>query len=239
MAGNSSIEWTEVTWNPVTGCNKVSKGCKNCYAERMAKRLKAMGSQRYENGFNITLHYDLIELPYHWKKPRKIFVNSMSDLFHEDVPLDFIKQVFNTMVETPHHTYQILTKRSNRLSELAEHLPWEKNIWIGTSVENEEVTFRINDLRKVPAYVRFLSCEPLIGPLDTLNLMDIHCVIVGGESGPGARQMNAEWVRSIRDQCKKQNVPFFFKQWGGVQKHRFGRELDNKTYDEYPNVSLA
>ena len=239
MAGNSSIEWTEVTWNPVTGCNKVSKGCKNCYAERMAKRLKAMGSQRYENGFNITLHYDLIELPYHWKKPRKIFVNSMSDLFHEDVPLDFIKQVFNTMVETPHHTYQILTKRSNRLSELAEHLPWEKNIWIGTSVENEEVTFRINDLRKVPAYVRFLSCEPLIGPLDTLNLMDIHWVIVGGESGPGARQMNAEWVRSIRDQCKKQNVPFFFKQWGGVQKHRFGRELDNKTYDEYPNVSLA
>ncbi|MED3954668.1 phage Gp37/Gp68 family protein [Priestia aryabhattai] len=239
MAGNSSIEWTEATWNPVTGCSKVSQGCKNCYAERMAKRLNAMGNARYTNGFNVTLHDDLIVLPYRWKKPRKVFVNSMSDLFHEEVPLDFIQKVFKTMVETPQHTYQILTKRSKRLSELAEFLPWTPNIWIGTSVENESVTFRIDDLKKVPAHVRFLSCEPLIGPLNQLDLQGIHWVIVGGESGPGSRPMEAEWVRTIRDQCKEMKVAFFFKQWGGVQKHRFGRELDNKTYDEFPNLNLA
>ncbi|MEY8189639.1 DUF5131 family protein [Peribacillus simplex] len=236
MAGNSSIEWTEATWNPVTGCNKVSQGCKNCYAERMAKRLFAMGNPRYANGFNVTLHHDLIDLPYHWKKPRKVFVNSMSDLFHEEVPLDFIKKVFKTMVETPQNTYQILTKRSQRLMELAEHLPWTANIWMGTSVENDDVTFRIDQLRQVPAQVRFLSCEPLIGPIHDLNLDGIHWVIVGGESGPGARPMEANWVRDIRDKCQDQNVAFFFKQWGGVQKHRYGRILDDQVYDEYPEV---
>jgi protein gp37 len=239
MAGNSSIEWTEATWNPVTGCNKVSQGCKHCYAERMAKRLVAMGNPRYVNGFNVTLHHDLIDLPLRWKKPRKVFVNSMSDLFHEEVPLEFIQKVFQTMVDTPHNTYQILTKRSKRLAELAPFLPWRPNIWIGTSVENEKVISRIDDLRNVNAYVRFLSCEPLIGPLDNLNLEGIHWVIVGGESGPGARPMDANWVRSIRDKCQERNIAFFFKQWGGVQKHRFGRELDGKTYDEYPEINLV
>lgn len=237
MAGNSSIEWTEATWNPVTGCSKVSQGCKNCYAERMAKRLVAMNNPRYENGFKVTLHHDLIDLPYSWKKPRKVFVNSMSDLFHEEVPLEFIQKVFKTMVETPQNTYQILTKRSRRLAELAQHLPWTPNIWIGTSVENEQVTFRIDDLREVPAHVRFLSCEPLIGPLKNIDLTGIHWVIVGGESGPGSRPMEADWVRDIRDQCHEQDVAFFFKQWGGVQKHKFGRILDDKIYDEYPEVA--
>jgi protein gp37 len=234
MAGSSSIEWTEATWNPVTGCSKVSQGCKNCYAARMAKRLHAMGNPRYTNGFNVTLHPDLIDLPYSWKKPRKVFVNSMSDLFHEEVPFNFIEKVFDTMVNTPQNTYQILTKRTKRLAEVAEDLPWSDNIWIGTSVEDKKVISRIDELRCVPAKVRFLSCEPLIGPLNGLNLMDIHWVIVGGESGPGARPMEGDWVRSIRDQCEKQEVAFFFKQWGGVQKHRFGRTLDNQTYDEYP-----
>jgi protein gp37 len=239
MAGNSSIEWTEATWNPVTGCNKVSQGCKHCYAERMAKRLVAMNNPRYINGFNVTLHHDLIDLPYTWKKPRKVFVNSMSDLFHEEVPLDFIQKVFNTMVDTPQNTYQVLTKRSKRLAELSHHLPWSPNIWIGTSVEDDNVISRIDDLRKVDAHVRFLSCEPLIGPLNKLNLEGIHWVIVGGESGPGARPMEIDWVRDIRDKCIEENVAFFFKQWGGVQKHRYGRELDNKTYDEYPVITLA
>lgn len=239
MAGNSSIEWTEATWNPVTGCNKVSQGCKNCYAERMAKRLTAMGNPRYTNGFNVTLHHDLLELPYKWKKPRKVFVNSMSDLFHEDVPIEFIQKAFKTMRETPHNTYQILTKRSKRLMELNDQLEWSPNIWMGTSVEDENVLYRIDHLRQVNAYVRFLSCEPLIGPLNNLNLNGIHWVIVGGESGPGSRPMEADWVRDIRDSCIDQNVAFFFKQWGGVQKHRFGRELDNKIYDEYPNFTHA
>ncbi|MBE3570597.1 MAG: phage Gp37/Gp68 family protein [Bacillales bacterium] len=236
MAGNSNIEWTEATWNPVTGCTKVSEGCRNCYALRMANRLKAMGNPRYKNGFNVTLHHDLIDLPRSWKKPRKIFVNSMSDLFHRDVPLEFIQRIFKTMNETPQHTYQILTKRPERLLELSPLLNFTQNIWVGTSVENEDVTFRIDLLRRVPAQIRFLSCEPLIGPLDNLNLIKIHWVIVGGESGPGARPMKAEWVRSIRDQCHQQNVAFFFKQWGGVQKHRTGRILDNRTYDEYPTL---
>lgn len=238
MAGKTNIEWTEVTWNPVTGCNKVSQGCKNCYAERMAKRLKAMGNRRYENGFEVTLHYDLINAPRKWKKPRLIFVNSMSDLFHEDIPLDFIQRVFNTMNETPQHTYQILTKRTERLIELSPYLNWSNNIWMGTSVENEEVISRIEDLKTVPAYIRFLSCEPLLGPLNNLCLEDIHWVIVGGESGPRARPMEKEWVINIRDTCQSQDVPFFFKQWGGVQKHRHGRILENKIYDEYPNVGV-
>lgn len=239
MAGNSSIEWTEATWNPVTGCNKVSDGCKHCYAERMAKRLHAMGNQRYINGFNVTLHPDLLDVPRKWIKPRKIFVNSMSDLFHADVPPDFIAKVFKTMNETPQHSYQVLTKRPERVAELSDQFIFTPNIWIGTSVENTKVVDRIDHLTKVPAHVRFLSCEPLLGPLDNLNLNNIHWVIVGGESGPGSRPMEADWVRSIRNQCKEQNVAFFFKQWGGVQKHRYGRELDNRTYDEFPFSTLA
>jgi len=234
MAGLSSIEWTEATWNPVTGCTKISEGCRNCYALRMAHRLKAMGNPRYNNGFKVTLHHDLIDLPLSWKKPRVIFVNSMSDLFHKDVPFDFIQKVFETMEKASWHTFQILTKRSERLMELAPYLPWPENVWQGVSVENEEVTFRIDHLRKVPAKIRFLSCEPLIGPLDNLNLEGIHWVIVGGESGPKARPMDPDWVRSIRDQCITNNVAFFFKQWGGVQKHKTGRIIDNKTWDELP-----
>jgi protein gp37 len=239
MAGNSSIEWTEATWNPVTGCTKVSEGCRHCYAHTMAKRLHAMGNPRYTNGFEVTLHHDLIDAPLKWKKPRKIFVNSMSDLFHKDVPLEFIQKVFHTMQEANWHTYQVLTKRADRLLELSTELPWPKNVWQGVSVEDERVVDRIDFLRQVPARVRFLSIEPLIGPINNLNLEGIHWVIVGGESGPGARPMNADWVRSIRDQCHEQNVAFFFKQWGGVQKHRYGRMLDDQTYDEYPEKQLV
>ncbi|MEP7234281.1 MAG: phage Gp37/Gp68 family protein [Ignavibacteriota bacterium] len=230
----SHIEWTEVTWNPVTGCDKISAGCKNCYAERMAKRLKAMGSARYENGFALTLHDDLIDLPRKWKKSRIVFVNSMSDLFHPDIPLEFIQRVFKTMNETPQHTYQILTKRSDRLLKLSKHLTWTKNIWMGVSVEDERVTNRILDLQKVPAITRFLSLEPLIGPLDKLSLDNIHWVIVGGESGPKSRPMYHAWVDSIRRQCRKAEVAFFFKQWGGVRKDLTGRELSGKTFDEMP-----
>lgn len=234
MAGYSNIEWTEITWNPVTGCTKVSQGCKHCYAERMAKRLSAMGNPRYKNGFNVTLHEDLITLPYSWKKPRKVFVNSMSDLFHEEVPIDFIQSIFETMNNTPQHTYQILTKRSKRLKELSPFLNWTPNIWMGVSVENSDVLFRIEDLRTTGAFIKFLSCEPLLGPLDNMNLEGIHWVIVGGESGPKARPMKEEWVWDIKLQCERNNIAFFFKQWGGVQKHRNGRILKGKTYDEFP-----
>ncbi len=234
MATKSDIEWTDMTWNPVTGCDKVSQGCKHCYAERMAKRLQAMGQPRYQYGFQVTLHNDLIDAPRRWIKPRMIFVNSMSDLFHDSVPDSFIKQVFHTMVQTPQHTFQILTKRSQRLAELASELPWTKNIWIGVSIESEEVVSRIDDLRRVRASTRFLSCEPLIGPLDNLTLNGIHWVIVGGESGPGARPMKEAWVQSILQQCESANVPFFFKQWGGTRKHKTGRVLNNRTYDRYP-----
>lgn len=236
LANKSNIEWTESTWNPITGCNKISQGCKNCYAERMAKRLVAMKNPRYKNGFDVTLHPDLVDAPRNWAKPRKIFVNSMSDLFHEDVPLEFIQKIFKTMNETPRHIYQILTKRSSRLVDLAPYLNWTPNIWMGTSIENEAVSFRVDHLRLTPAHVKFLSCEPLLGPLDDLNLDGIHWVIVGGESGPGARPMEEDWVFSIRDKCSTNDVAFFFKQWGGVQKHRYGRELDGRTYDEYPEV---
>lgn len=236
MATTSSIEWTEMTWNPVTGCLKVSQGCKHCYAERMAKRLHAMGSQRYANGFRPTLQYDLVDLPRRWKKPRVIFVNSMSDLFQEDVPEDFIRAVFATMEACPQHTFQILTKRSERLRALGSKLPWPSNIWMGVSVEDTRVIHRISDLAAVPAKVRFLSCEPLIGPLESLPLEGIHWVIVGGESGPFARAMQAEWVDSIRRQCIRWNVAFFFKQWGGVRKDMTGRELHGRTYNEMPLV---
>lgn len=238
MAGNSQIEWTESTWNPVTGCTKVSDGCKNCYALAMSRRLEAMKSPRYINGFNVTLHPDLIELPLNWKKPRKIFVNSMSDMFHKDIPVEFIQAIFETMNKAHWHTFQVLTKRSERLLELAPHLKWTENIWQGVSIENSKVVNRINHLRQTPAKIKFLSCEPLLGPLPNLDLTDIHWVIVGGESGPKARPMKEEWVREIKDQCQEQDVAFFFKQWGGVQKFRNGRILDGQTWDEYPSNQI-
>jgi protein gp37 len=235
MATTSNIEWTEMTWNPVTGCTKISQGCKHCYAERMATRLHAMGSSRYRNGFRLTLHHDLIELPKTWKKPRVVFVNSMSDLFHEDVPADFIRRIFETMEACPQHTFQVLTKRSERLRKLGPSLPWPSNVWMGVSVENAPATKRIPDLLSVPGQVRFLSCEPLIGPLENLPLNGIHWVIVGGESGPGARRMNPEWAKSIHRQCRQVGVPFFFKQWGGIRKDMTGRMLYGRTYDEMPH----
>lgn len=235
MATNSSIEWTDMTWNPVTGCDKVSAGCKHCYAERMAARLHAMGMHRYRNGFKITLQPDLVDLPKKWKSPRVIFVNSMSDLFHEKVPLGFIRDVFATMESCPQHVFQVLTKRSARLMAVANELVWPANVWMGVSVEDERVCNRIDDLREIPANVRFLSCEPLIAPLDNLNLDGISWVIVGGESGPGARPMKEEWVQSILHQCEAADVSFFFKQWGGVRKHRTGRHLNNRTYDDMPD----
>lgn len=236
MATASNIEWTEFTWNPVTGCLKLSQGCKHCYAERMAKRLEAMGSRRYKNGFSPTLHWDLVDAPKSWKKPRLVFVNSMSDLFQDDVPEEFIARVFDTMCETPQHTFQILTKRSERLRDLAQRLPWPKNVWMGVSVEDSRVEKRVVDLAAVGAAVRFLSCEPLIGPLEDLPLQNIDWVIVGGESGPRAREMRPEWARSIRRQCRSFGVPFFFKQWGGVRKDLSGRVLDGRVYDEMPRI---
>jgi protein gp37 len=234
MATDSNIEWTEFTWNPVTGCIKLSQGCKNCYAERMAKRLKAMGSERYVSGFKPALHWDLVDAPRSWRKPRLVFVNSMSDLFQEDVPEHFISRVFDSMVACPQHTFQILTKRSERLLEMASRLPWPKNVWMGVSVEDARVVHRAVDLASVPAAVRFLSCEPLIGPLESLPLENIDWVIVGGESGPKSREMKTNWVKSIRRQCRKHGVAFFFKQWGGVRKDLTGRLLDGRTYDEMP-----
>ncbi len=223
-----------MTWNPVTGCTKISQGCKHCYAERMAKRLHAMGSPRYINAFRPTLHEDLIDTPRRWKQPRLVFVNSMSDLFQDEVPLEFITSVFKTMEECPQHTFQILTKRSGRLRRLAPKLPWPSNVWMGVSVEDARVVHRIADVSAVPAQVRFLSCEPLIGPLDNLDLHRIHWVIVGGESGPRARPMQKRWVDSILRQCRHAGVAFFFKQWGGVRKDRTGRQLNGRTYDETP-----
>jgi protein gp37 len=236
MAAKSSIEWTEMTWNPVTGCTKVSQGCKNCYASRMALRLEAMGSERYANGFKPTVHEDLVDLPKKWRKSRTIFVNSMSDLFHEDIPEPFIRRVFATMQECPQHTFQVLTKRSKRLLKLGSSLDWPLNVWMGVSVESANVISRISDLAEVPAKVRFLSCEPLIGPLEGMQLQGIHWVIVGGESGPRARPMQSSWVESIQMQCKDAEVPFFFKQWGGVRKHKTGRTLNGRVFDEMPSI---
>lgn len=234
MASRSAIEWTDATWNPVTGCSKISAGCKFCYAERMALRLQAMGQPRYANGFSVTLHHDLLDAPRQWRSSRFVFVNSMSDLFHEAVPFSFIRQVFETMLECPQHVFQILTKRSKRLRELGQRLPWPENVWMGVSVEDARVMFRIEDLVQVPATVRFLSCEPLIGSLDALPLDRIDWVIVGGESGPGARPMRREWVLSLLRQCREHNIPFFFKQWGGTWKKRTGRRLNGRTYDQLP-----
>ncbi|WP_417558733.1 DUF5131 family protein [Mesoflavibacter zeaxanthinifaciens] len=230
----SKIEWTESTWNPVTGCDKISKGCKFCYAEVMAKRLKAMNNIKYKNGFKLTLHKDKIDQPRKWKKGKVIFVNSMSDLFHKDVPLEFIQQVFKTMNETPQHIYQILTKRSERLAEISDKLIWTDNIWMGVSVEDSLVMPRINDLKKCGAKTKFISAEPLLGPLFNMDLSEIDWVIVGGESGFNARPIKKEWVLDIKKQCKEYDVAFFFKQWGGKNKKKTGNLLNGKKYEAYP-----
>lgn len=234
MAQNSSIEWTETTWNPLTGCTKVSPGCKHCYAERMSLRLQAMGQGNYARGFNLTVHEHMLEVPLRWRRPRLVFVNSMSDLFHKDTPEDFILRVFDVMRRASWHVFQVLTKRSDRLVKLSPKIEWPDNVWMGVSVEQADFTFRINDLRRTGAKVRFLSLEPLLGPLENLDLDGIHWAIVGGESGPGARPLQQAWVTDIRDQCLAANVPFFFKQWGGVFKKRNGRTLDGRTWDELP-----
>ena len=236
MAVNSSIEWTESTWNPLTGCSKVSPGCKNCYAERMANRLKAMGQPNYVNGFELTMHPHTLELPLTWKKPQMIFVNSMSDLFHEAVPFKFIQNVFDVMRDASWHIFQILTKRSNRLMEINSSIDWPKNVWMGVSVESANYKFRIDHLRTTNANLKFLSLEPLLGPIPNINLLDIQWVIVGGESGPGARPVDGDWVRDLRDQCLVADTPFFFKQWGGIRKKNNGRELDGITWDEMPGI---
>lgn len=250
MAVGSSIEWTQATWNPVAGCTPVSPGCLNCYAARMALRLEACGevsgcskyigtAKRARDGRpvftgKINLDEGALDLPRRWRKPRRIFVNSMSDLFHKDVPAEFIRRVFDVMVECPQHDFQILTKRPERTLELADALPWPDNVWMGTSVENALYIHRIHTLRRIPAKIRFLSCEPLIGPIPRLPLEGIHWVIVGGESGPAARLMDSGWVAQIRDRCVDAGVPFFFKQWGGVQKGKTGRKLERRTWDEMP-----
>lgn len=230
----SSIEWTDATWNPITGCSKISPGCKNCYAERFSRRLQAMGVKKYAKGFKITLHPDSLKTPLSWKSPRMIFVNSMSDLFHEDIPEDFIYEVFKVMRKADWHQFQILTKRSKRLLQLSPHIDWPPNVWMGVSVENDTYTFRIDHLRQINAYIKFLSLEPLLGPLSHLDLNNINWVIVGGESGPGARPLLKEWVVDIKNQCLASNIPFFFKQWGGVNKKRNGRKLEGRTWDETP-----
>jgi protein gp37 len=284
MSDNSAIEWTDTTWNPTTGCDRISAGCDNCYALTMAKRLKAMGSAKYQNdgdprtsgpGFGLTIHPDSLNDPLTWKKPRKVFVNSMSDLFHARVPLAFVRQVFEVMEATPQHTYQVLSKRGSRLPKVADKLPWPSNVWLGTSVESADELHRIDALRHVPAAVRFLSCEPLIGPLGKVDLTGIHWVIAGGESGsgPDIRPMHPDWARQLRDQCVAADVPYFFKQWGAwvptgkvglgrpfpgnvfvgppvdedgfriemrrVAKKAAGRELDGRTWDEYPQTVPA
>lgn len=230
----SSIEWTEMTWNPTTGCTKISAGCKFCYAEIMSKRLHAMGVEKYKDAFKVRIHPEALSIPYAWKSAKVFFVNSMSDLFHEEIPLDFIKQVFHVMNDNPQHVFQVLTKRAGRLFELHKELKWTHNIWMGVSVENDKVIDRIDFLRKTRARVKFLSLEPLIGPLSNLNLKKIDWVIVGGESGHSPRPMDVDWVLDIQDQCEKTGVAFFFKQWGGRNKKAAGRLLNGRTYDEMP-----
>jgi len=234
MANDSAIEWTNSTWNPVTGCTKVSPGCKHCYAERMAARLKEMGVVKYKDGFSPTLHPDALTIPLKWKKPQVIFVNSMSDLFMDEIPDDFIGSVFDVMERSHWHTFQVLTKRSERLMRLSPTLLWSENIWMGVSVENADYAFRIDHLRQSGARTKFLSIEPLLGPMPDLDLFGIDWVIVGGESGPGARPMKEEWVLAILEQCQKAKIPFFFKQWGGEQKKKAGRTLLGQTWDEMP-----
>ncbi len=234
MGLKSGIEWTESTWNPVTGCAKVSPGCKHCYAERMAERLQAMGQANYAKGFELTLQPHMLELPLRWKKPQTIFVNSMSDLFHPGVPLDYVREVFDVMARAHWHRFQVLTKRAERLEELSSRLAWAANVWMGVSVETARYRSRIDRLRGTGARVKFLSLEPLLGPLLDLDLSGIDWVIVGGESGPGARPMDPAWATDLRDQCQRANVPFFFKQWGGVNKKRTGRALEGRLWDEMP-----
>ena len=234
MSEKSAIEWTDATWNPVTGCNKVSPGCKYCYAETFAERWRGIPGHPYEQGFNLRLWPGRLKLPLKWKKPRMVFVDSMGDLFHEEIPFFFIGCVFHTMEKASWHTFQILTKRSKRLAELAPALCWPPNVWVGVSVETSKYLYRVAHLRQVPVAVRFLSFEPLLAPVGTIDLAGIHWVIVGGESGPGARPIKAEWVREIRDQCLAAGVPFFFKQWGGTQRKKGGRVLDGRIWDEMP-----
>lgn len=248
MATTTGIEWTEVTWNPTTGCDRISDGCDNCYALTLANRLKAMGQPKYQAdgdprtsgpGFGLTVHPQTLDEPYSWRQPRVVFVNSMSDLFHAKVPIGFVQDVFAVIADTPQHTYQVLTKRSTRLRKIADRLDWPDNLWMGVSVESADVMFRVDDLRHVPAAVRFLSCEPLIGPLDGINLDGIGWVIAGGESGPHYRPMQLGWARSIRDACQVEGVPFFFKQWGGRTPKAAGRELDGRIWDEMPTVKAG
>ncbi|MFH0914422.1 MAG: phage Gp37/Gp68 family protein [Chloroflexota bacterium] len=236
MALSSSIEWTESTWNPLTGCTKVSPGCANCYAERMALRLRAMGNPNYSNGFHLTMHEDALELPLKWRKPQTVFVNSMSDLFHEKVPDEFIFRVFDIMRRADWHCFQILTKRSERLLDISSQLPWMSHIWMGVTVEDQEYTFRIDHLIRTVAKVKFLSLEPLLGPIPNLNLEAIDWVIVGGESGPKSRPIKESWVTDIRNQCQSKKVPFFFKQWGGKNKKKAGRALEGRIWDEMPPI---
>lgn len=236
---NSTIEWTELTWNPTTGCTKISSGCKFCYAEIMTRRLKAMGQEKYKEGFKkVRIHEDTLRIPYTWKKSKVVFVNSMSDLFHKDVPLEFIQKVFQVMKDNGQHVFQVLTKRADRLAEISHLLPWAHNIWMGVSVEDDRVLDRIDFLRQTGAKVKFLSCEPLIGPLPNMNLDGIDWVIVGGESGHKPRPMDPEWVLDIQEQCQVAKVAFFFKQWGGKNKKKAGRELNGQTFDEMPEVEL-
>ncbi|KLL95266.1 phage protein Gp37/Gp68 [Rhodococcus sp. IITR03] len=246
MADRSSIEWTEATWNPVTGCDRVSAGCDHCYAMTLAKRLKAMGAAKYQNdgnpktsgpGFGVTIHPGALDQPRRWRNPRVVFVNSMSDLFHAKVPISFVRDVFDVMRETPQHTYQVLTKRSLRLLRVAEKLDWPVNVWMGVSVENADALDRVDHLRQVPSAVRFLSCEPLLGPLDGIVLDGIDWVIVGGESGTSYRPMELSWARGIRDACTEAEVSFFFKQWGGRTPKALGRELDGQVWNEMPPIA--
>lgn len=246
MSDRSRIEWTEATWNPVTGCDRVSPGCDNCYALTLARRLKAMGAEKYQGdgdprtsgpGFAVTIHPASLDQPRRWRAPRTVFVNSMSDLFHAKVPAAFVRDVFDVMVETPQHTYQVLTKRPLRAARLAERLPWPPNVWLGVSIENMDLAHRVEHLRRVPAAVRFLSCEPLLGPLDGLNLAGIDWVIAGGESGPNYRPMDVRWARQIRDACLEVGLPFFFKQWGGRTPKSLGRDLDGQTWDQMPSCT--
>ena len=245
VAEHSRIEWTEATWNPTTGCDRVSAGCDNCYALTLAKRLKAMGTAKYQAdgdprtsgpGFGVTLHPTALDVPRRWREPRLIFVDSMSDLFHARVPLDYVQRVFDVMAETPRHTYQLLTKRARRLARLAPHLSWPDNVWMGVTVESDAVLDRIDDLRSVPAAVRFLSCEPLLGPLSGVDLAGIDWVISGGESGPRARPVEEKWLIELRDQCVEADVPYFFKQWGGRSPKAGGRTLQGRTWDEMPRI---
>lgn len=234
MAAHSKIEWTSSTWNPITGCTKISSGCEHCYAEKMSLRLMHMGKEKYKNGFQLTIHEECFNEPIHWKKPQTIFVNSMSDLFHKDVPVAVIQRLFSTMKTASWHTFQVLTKRSDRLLELNKDLDWVENIWMGVTIEASEYLNRLSDLTMTDAFIKFLSLEPLLGPLGDLDLSGINWVIVGGESGPGARPMEEAWVLEIRDQCLEQNIPFFFKQWGGVNKKKNGRLLQGRLWDQHP-----